>query len=76
MKRIVILTYLCVFVLSQDSEVKRCAEKVGDFSFSRVFPKNREHILDFCMEQAGNTCCLLRDIDKIKSRVDFISSQE
>ena len=34
------------------------------FAFNKdMYPKNREHLLDHCIEHAGNTCCQMKHID-------------
>ena len=57
------------------NKIYRCVESVGgNFNLYGVgeMPKDRSHLFDFCEEQSQNTCCMLRDVDKIAGRYNFM----
>ena len=54
-----------------------CATEVDGsgqfFAFAdETFPKNRQHLLDECVEHAGNTCCTMKHVDQIGAKLNFI----
>ena len=54
-------------IIEDINKIYRCVENVGNFNMygQGHMPKDRSHLFDFCEEQSKNTCCMLRDIDKI-----------
>lgn len=47
------------------------------FAFAEdSYPKNRQHLLDECVEHAGNTCCMMKHVDQITAKLNFIKVEE
>ena len=79
MKVILIILSRLVFAetVEEANKIHRCQQKVADFEFDpKTLPKNRIHLFDYCEEHAGNTCCHLKDIDKVRARVNSINNSE
>ena len=65
-----LLVLLVSLVAAKINEVLFC-ESAFDFKFKgKVQPKNQVANLDFCIEHAANTCCLLSHSDAIRLRVE------
>ena len=67
------------FSFDKINEHKTCKKDIGsdEFEFSEhAYPKNKQHLFDMCEEHAANTCCAMRDIDRIIARLNFIKRQE
>ncbi len=69
------VVFLLALASATVNEIKFCKSSF-DFKFRKVQAKNQLANLDFCIEHAPNTCCMLNHADAIRLRVEKMPADD